>query len=884
MQDYLSDTDLRERFRKLIKALKRHVKTQEKISEDTGLSRTDISKTISEEGYIKPGTIAKRISQVESKYLILVKFNEITQDYDDLVDLPPKEIKKVEVNTVPSLNGFDFLTERIQKGVDHFCILDTWTDYLNGGGIRYVRDWFGKVKQSIRILILNPLCDSFRLRITSLSNIKLYDAQVQLLQSLENLLNIADDPRSVHCQVEVRLYEEIPALNAYILDNNVYYGHYLMDGLSQEFFFSHTEGKENYIVEQVKAHFDAVWNSPRTESITKDRIKYFRELTAQKNAIHYELGEKYCMYNFDELGENFQLQTSTLEINRRANTCTLTHTNRRSGEVNQFDGRLKVVGQGNTLFSFIQANFFLEMLIATPNRIKPAILQAVYIHSDSNRFPRGSFAFLTDAEQLPELFKEPSRYKIAKEEKYLNAVEKYLVYQRFSVLKFKRTKSTVSDLFVDTDDCQRVLQQFAESGRWEMVYPERRPEGNVIQQNDYLNALGTGEFWVEMDQNEGIYKAYLKTLHISDFEGPVNVIYIQGIYFLNCSILLSREAQAMLSINIRIGRNATELRGYKKGTYNIVYRDTKIGCGQLLIGRSRGKAPQHINPLTIEDQDFFNGTKFLQFKSLSSIIALLDEAPQFDYPGIYEVYTYGHPRNGSHSIIQSSLRIHSNGYAEFKGVEPHGMAYGLAQKIRGNLYLELKNSDKERARDRKGYFVIAINDTIEPKAGEVYTGVFVGLSRKAHLPLSKRVVMKYLGNDDELIKVFAETKEGIRINSDTPAYHELEKAIRLTISGRFNNYIGFQDFGKVITTTQDLLESHSKEINLSQVFLESAIYKALELSSSTWINDVVEMLRQACLHGLPDLDGFENRVKDLQISKIILEDKEYLNLKNRMKS
>jgi hypothetical protein len=331
----------------------------------------------------------------------------------------------------------------------------------------------------------------------------------------------------------------------------------------------------------------------------------------------------------------------------------------------------------------------------------------------------------------------------------------------------------------------------------------------------------------------------------------------------------------------------SDVKGMKKGTYNIVYQDGRIGCGLLLIGRELDLKPQHINPSTIKDQDLATSTKFLQFKNESSIVANSDDPEPFYYPGIYDVFSYGrfHDDSGeSKCVIQSSLRIHSNGYLEFKGMQPHGEAHGHAQIILGNLYIELKNSSEEYVRDRKGYFVVAIKETGEPKVGENYAGIFVGLSHKERLPVGKRIIFKYLGNDDELVKDFSEKKRGARIKLHSPEYNALEKAIRMATTGRFNNYIGFQAFGKVITNTQDLLTFNEMEIDLSKVFQESALYKAMELPSNSSISDVLEMLRQAWLHGLPNLEAFEKRVQGLQFASLILDDENYENLKNRMKS
>ena len=874
------------RLRKLISAIKKHNKkqSQREIAKSAGIKDTAISRIFGVKYSGSANYIAERISKIEEAFSSLVYFNTESKEYTDLVPLPKEEPKKVIVETIPFLSNFQFVTKQIDKGVDNFCILDTWTHYLNQGGERYITDWFGKVRKTVRILILHPLCDAFRLRIASIPNEKLITAQGQLLQSLETLVKNSQN-RDVRCKVEVRLYEEIPALNAYILDDTVHYGYYLMGDLSQNFFFSHTEGRENYIVKQISTHFDSIWNNPRTSTVNLSRINALRDLTEMKNTRSYELGEEYCMYNFDELGEGVQLQTSTLGINRKDNTCTLILTKRLTDEVIQLQGRIKVVSQGNTMFSFIQGHFFLQILIAPLDHTEPAILQAVYIHSDSNSFPKGSFAFLTDSKKLPEFFKAPNRYKISKEGKDLNEVEKYLVYQRFSVLKFKRKKSELKHLLLDTDEYQKILQNFSESGKWGMIYPERNPEDKSMRHNEYLNALGAGEFWIELDQNDGIYKAHLRTLHIKDLKGPVSITNIAGSHFLNCLALQSEEAKVILNMTIRIGINA-DLKGIKKGAYNIVYQDGKIGCGLLLISRDMDLTPRHMNPLMINDQNLLTSTKFLQYKNESSIVANAYDSPTFYYPGIYDVFSYGRFQDASgesQCIIQSSLRIHSNGYAEFKGMQPHGEAHGQAQIILGNLYIELKNSSEEYVRDRKGYFVVAIKETGEPKNGETYAGVFVGLSHKERLPVGKRVIFKYLGNDDLLIIGFSEKKKGNRIQLHSTEYNALEKAIRMVTTGRLNNYIGFQTFGKVITNVQDLSTFNDTEIDLSKVFLESALYKATELHSSS-VSDVLEMLRQAWLHGLPNLEDFEKRVQGLQFSNSILDDENYKNLKNRMKS
>jgi|GEM_PF-3028070 len=866
------------RINKLLEALRKHRINQAMISVWLGRGWYDakITRLKQQQAPDKQEEVKSFVLLVEAHYENLVRYDPNSGDYTHVepINTPPGNTLVLE--TTPKLQGFQFLTAEMLQGLDEFCILDTWPHYLNQGGERHIIDWFRSVRSNIRILVMHPLCDAFRLRIAGIPNQDLRQAQEQLLESLDNFLRRAEH-REVSCKVEVRLYETVPAINAYILDDTVHFGHFFSGDLSQNFFFTRTTGADNYVVQQIKEHFNRVWDDPKTSLVTHERVSDLRKLTILKFYRLYELGDEYCIYNLDESNEGIQLQTSRLSIDKQTNTCTLAISNRLASTDEIFQGRIKVVSQGNILFTFTQGHFFLEILIAPADYSKPNLLQAVYLHSDNKRFPRGAFAFLVDMEKQPDFAKAPSRYKIGDN---LNPIEHYLAFQRFGVLSYKKRKSAIHDLQAFTDENRKVLEAFAKSGTWGMIYPERNPVDTSLRDHDFLNAVGTGKFWIQLDETDGTYKAHLETLYIKDFKGLATVTSVAGVLYLNCTLMQSDEFKIFLNIIIRIGHNFGVRR--KKGVYNIVYQNGQIGCGLLTVDPEIELTPSHFNPIKNAAALPNDTPEVLKFKRGSSLILQPNDQAPCHYAGIYDVFSYGRLREDAGEtkcIILSRMRIHDNGFVTFKGLLPHGEASGYASLVLGNLYIELKNGSEEFMRERRGYFIISVKDAGNPLKLEVYGGIFAGLSHPERLPISKRLVARYIGDAAEDHASFDQKKKGERIRLFSPEYDALDRAIRDATTGRLKNYIGFQAFQKTISSLHELEAFNAMELPLAQIFLESALHKTAHLNDTASLADIIEVLRQAKNHGFTDFSDFEKKLKDVPSTQTLFNNAAYQKLK-----
>lgn len=426
-----------------------------------------------------------------------------------------------------------------------------------------------------------------------------------------------------------------------------------------------------------------------------------------------------------------------------------------------------------------------------------------------------------------------------------------------------------------------ILKRFAASGPWALYYPEvyQRHLSN-LQGHDYLNAIGKGIFTVFQDR--GKFKARLETLEIAPLEGIVQVSKVNNVHYLNCMLGFSSGQNVQLNLLIRVStRFPSNTEQSMSGLYNIVYVNQNLGCGLLQLRKEGDETPEIMDPI-LPNKEFNNKLyPSLIFKESSSLVWNRDHEA-FSHAGVYEIFNYGlqrHEEVETKCIIHSMARVHPNRFVEFKGIFPHGIAYGKAQLILNNLYYELKNSSHENTRDRRGFFIVAVRAE-EPRLNDAYGGVFAGLTSADHVPLGKRCVFRFIGNDEETLTAFS-AFEGKRIRIFSPEYEKIPKAIRDTLTGRLSNFIGF--FGRRFFNLGRLADLRKHELPLAEILFESALFRAKEAKEPHDIPEIVRLLRQAFHHGLRDVERVEEALRKTPLAKQILEYPEYIEFKKVMR-
>lgn len=430
-----------------------------------------------------------------------------------------------------------------------------------------------------------------------------------------------------------------------------------------------------------------------------------------------------------------------------------------------------------------------------------------------------------------------------------------------------------------------VLRQFAGAGPFALFYPERYPHNlTELREHDFLNAIGKGIFTVSPDtRNEKNFIARLKTSEIETLEGPVIVTQVREIHYLNCILALPSRRDIQLNLLIRVSRRFPyERNQLMTGMYNIVYLNQNLGCGLLALRHDPGAGPAILNTMPAAADPGLTALLHpaLIFKDSSSLIWNREHNP-FSHTGVYDVFTYGRQRHDgveTKCVIRSMIRIYVNSYAEFKGLFPHGKANGKVHLILNNLYIDLKNSSQEHTRDRRGLFIIATRED-GPAPDDVYGGVYAGLGAADRLPLAKRAIVRFLGAGDEAIQQFHTFEQGRRIRMFSEEFDALPAAIRGTLTGRLTNYIGFQLFNRRFISVEQLADLNKIELPLAQFFLESALYRLKDTQRKYRVNEIIQPLRQAVMHGLRDLGQFEITLKGTALEDQIRQAAEYQNLK-----
>ncbi|MEO0468732.1 MAG: hypothetical protein AAF206_03855 [Bacteroidota bacterium] len=147
---------------------------------------------------------------------------------------------------------------------------------------------------------------------------------------------------------------------------------------------------------------------------------------------------------------------------------------------------------------------------------------------------------------------------------------------------------------------------------------------------------------------------------------------------------------------------------------------------------------------------------------------------------------------------------------------------------------------------------------------EIISGIFSGLANdgSGFWPVSNRFILEPIKDEN----LSFDTIEPDRLRIHSPAYNQLPESVRKALSGRVNNLIGFMQ-NRSITSFKRLEDEVEKEINMSEVFFDSACQKAL----NDRLNECGRMIRRAVEHGLDSIDPFFEKLGFWQEQGLIMD-------------
>ncbi len=804
---------------------------------------------------------------------------------------------EIEIKSLENLLNHSAITEAVSKGVKTLRILDTWLPYMLHGGDVLLKEWAQKA-ETIQILILEPASDGLRLRAESLGY-EFKTLQMEVLKNLEMILKLADDFRG-KCHIEVRLYDSLPTVNLYLVDDIAFYGFFLQNGYSQNHFFNRTEGAatDNYVIKQLAAHFDSIWDKSARDGnkVDKNKVRNLTNQVAEKISTIDKLHTRYWLYYVKERDGKRYLQANILYTNS-VSKCKLLYYNARIDSMDDTTGKIKIVGEsGNLVFNFTGSSFFLEIHFSPLIAIKPQTIPITLMQIDQRQAkPVASFGFMVKVEDNQELaaFELPLDDQTTLNDPRIPAQVVRALQREFAqTLRHHSTPPAQLQEWPAQHNDQIVER--LRSADWRVYFPEHYPEydtniENLILKNDVLIAVGTARVRFSLGAN-GALIVTADTPSGTKLTGEANIVEAGRDYYIHCHLQSDPPRRGiLLQMVIRLGRDLKMETARKMvGLYNLVYSDSALGCGFMVAepwANGQEDACQLFNPLELAQQ-LPDLDTFLGFRDEGSLLWRPGKKKEnYIHEGVYEVFTYGRHRvNGIETkcIIRSVLRIHSNRFVEFKGILPHGEASGKVRMVLNNIFIGLKNSGTADQERRQGFFFFAVKDS-QPVKDDLYGGVFSGLCTEQQQPLSKRVIMRYRGKDDKALAIFdSYQSESGRIYIHSNEYNELDDSVREALTGRLTNFIGFQLGGRLVSS--GALERYNRdELPLAQMFLDAALYRAAKAKSTKEVEETLQVLRQAFNHGWNDLTSFEEAIQQHEKGAEILRSKIYTDLKKTLK-
>ena len=786
------------------------------------------------------------------------KYYQPIKKKQEKVKVPIIEVK----GQMPSLEE---LTKEIKaKKPEEVWLIDTWMPYLIDDRADRFFEWPRYIKK-IKILILKPDAETVKVRARAL-DMTPESAQEIILSNLKKLLTKADESGYIG-DLEVRIYEELPAIHAFfIAGHKIHFGTYLSTAYSQNTFFFAIQDDNNHVAIDLKKHFEEIWEH-RSESIS------FEELVEIRQRIHEQekeselylaellgrLREQYVIFNLDEDESMIRpFQISRLELNKAQRKVKLIYQNRRepNDEITSW-GTIEVHGTSSLLFRFKSKNFFLEILAHILPEKHPEVIQSIYLHANRQGDPRSSIGLLVDPEENIET-RGPSR-----DDKDVHGlIAEYLTYDKTNVLQFKKRISKFNELKIDRGESYESLSEY--EGNWYIYYHERYTSYEVLKGNQYISSIGRGTFTIRKDTTTGEYYCKLTTPDSYEFEGKVKYKKLKSSPYLIFTLYEKEEESKYLSFLFYKG-NSPAVRRRLYGVYNITYfNEPSLGCGVAIMEQSNTSddfCPQSINLLdSPATADKLKILKYLSFRQGANIEISrrsrqkVDDQP-FRFHGIYKVYSYGRRRTEKKkSILLGALEIHPSGYVEYKGHHQESEACGIAfRSVSSNLYIELRNKINKRL----GYYLLYTTE-LRPEKDRIYCGILLGLGVTTKMPLGKRVIFEFLPNAKSIDEVSCK-----KIDLHDEEINNIPPLIRKTLSGRLENFISFARSNAGIVEINDLEKELTKRsINLMEVFVESSLYKILNAQHKKDIDEAIVRLRKAVEHGYTDIPAYLKKVEN----------------------
>lgn len=840
--------------------------------------------------------IEKLISFAEANYIIKL----IDRDNHQFRILNSKH-EKLSVEVLSELPNLKELTNQVkQRKHKKIRILDNWMSYLMHDESDLLISWVKKCEE-LEILLLNPESPQIAHRFNSnkLDGLEEYrnnkKQAIDCLEKLFQLMKFAKKEKGFNCKVSIRLFDESPGLMAFIFSSQIYYGNYLSFSPSQSTFFHRfkRERQHQEIDRQINKHFEKLWkNAIECDEQVLSSLKSIYESDDQdeytyRNKGLEKLEEQFVLYapddpeNKNSISPN-KFQRAVLKLNKKQGTCQLIINNRDSLKEITYEGTIRAVGQANLLFRFRRKDFYISLLVFLGIRNERNIYQGIYLHANLIDRPVSSYVIL-----LPFSIVEVSNQYPTREDRAIDGNIK-----RFFAAKTQLRLNIQSGIYDWNEYCNQgnlktdTLDYLC--GLWALYYPYRYPQ-SIPQEKvrersiDQKYYIAKSLFEIEKN-NEESYTCKFQSPPIEAVElfGKPDIIEVNNQLYLSCTLEKKEETgktPVFLQLTFLLGKKQKR-PGLINGTYNIVYVNGSMGTGLVtMIKDSDASNCKLIDPFDhLKIKNIPRSISHLVSEDISSL--LLTEIRKREankianYQGIYKVYVYVRTKlNGGKSIRTRGIAINRLEILEYGQVKFEGVrgikATGRAFIQRDdNLYIDLRNVEVDKK--RSGYFLLKVKDNIHYH-NSIYCGIFAGLGVEDIQPLAKRVIF-------ESIPVANNNFEVKKIPLHSSEIRNIPEEIRIALTGRIPNYIGFQRLQRGLFNEEDLKKYNKETPDIGEAFFQSAIYKSLRTNDIKDIPKIINSIRRAILHGVNQLDIFEEEIKQSPIKDQIFEHPDYKDL------
>ncbi len=347
---------------------------------------------------------------------------------------------------------------------------------------------------------------------------------------------------------------------------------------------------------------------------------------------------------------------------------------------------------------------------------------------------------------------------------------------------------------------KEVYDQFI--GCHKIYYAQMESDSSHIEYHKTLATIGCGILEIYKNKS-GEFKCRFKHEDTTFSETMYGKLIHEGLDNKNILILelknKSKEQYLKMYFNIRNGKKGN----LDSGSYTFIHGNSgKIGNGRALLCPSTkdyealypenlqasqilmDKKNKHLHNLGIE------GIAYLSNKKNS---LLIPESPKenvnhrMDFSGTFKLYSFRKNNSDSsqHKISIAVLEILSSGSVRFKNRIGGFECVGWANKKQGNLYIRIKNSNKNVSRSALFIFKTGINPHPTEKKLPYFYGASVSTTWSKEMPVGAKVILEHCPK-----KKYDDTTP-IKINSDSKDFLKIPECIREKLSDKNENYVGF---------------------------------------------------------------------------------------------